>query len=137
METSWISIPRPATSVATRISLAPALRLESANSLCSWPFPPCSVQALYCVKKEQLRLHFVHILTVFLNIQFIDQHINSTHTHAKVLPCLFIVIHLHFSVLVLTSHALANLIQNVPTRLFMLLGRSNVIKQTVLMKQIS
>ena len=32
-ETYLISIPRPATSVATRMSLAPALRLDKANSL--------------------------------------------------------------------------------------------------------
>ena len=32
-ETYLISIPRPATSVATRMSLAPALRLNKANSL--------------------------------------------------------------------------------------------------------
>ena len=31
--TYLISIPRPATSVATRISLAPDLRLDKANSL--------------------------------------------------------------------------------------------------------
>lgn len=32
-ETYLMSIPRPATSVATRMSLAPALRLDNANSL--------------------------------------------------------------------------------------------------------
>ena len=32
-KTYLISIPRPATSVATRMSLAPALRLDKANSL--------------------------------------------------------------------------------------------------------
>lgn len=43
-----MSMPRPATSVATRMSLAPAFRLDRANSRCSWPLPPCRVQALYC-----------------------------------------------------------------------------------------
>ena len=51
-DTSLISIPRPATSVATMMSLAPPFKLARAYSLCSWPFPPCSVVALYYQQKK-------------------------------------------------------------------------------------
>ena len=46
-----MSIPRPATSVATMMSLTPPLRLLRANSLCSCPLPPWRVVALCCERK--------------------------------------------------------------------------------------
>ena len=52
-DTSLISIPRPATSVATMMSLVPPFKLARAYSLCSWPLPPCNVVALYCEQREK------------------------------------------------------------------------------------
>ena len=51
-----MSIPRPATSVATRISFEPFLRLLRANSRCSCPFPPCRETGLYCRQRQGNRV---------------------------------------------------------------------------------
>ena len=59
-ETYLMSIPRPATSVATRMSLAPALRLDNANSLkrkpTKWVFMTGSELRCRCYVTAYVRL---------------------------------------------------------------------------------